>query len=197
MDFSTLKENQINVQNGINYCGDEARYLATMQRYFRLYDNNCEKMKNALAENSADFTTLVHSLKSTSRMIGADELADVAAKMEAASKECNQDYIRQNVDTLFEQYKNVIESIRVYGEMEPVQIPGVISEREALEIGDKLLEALDDYDGDEAKLLMERFLKFPFRFTVKRRLKEAKNDISEYLFDEAYEIVKEAVGEIQ
>lgn len=196
MDFSTLLKNGINAQSGIRYCGDETRYLVTVQRYFRLYESNCENIKKSLEENLADFTTLVHSLKSTSRMIGADELSGMAAKMEEAGKTSDMAYIQENIQSLLEKYGKVIDAIRIYGEMEPAKIPGMISENEAKAIGEKLLEALDDYDGDTAKPLIEELLTFPFRFAVKRRLKEAQNDIKGYLFDEAYEIVKESLGEI-
>jgi len=198
MDLGILRENNLNIQGGISYCGDESRYLATIQRYYRLYDSNCSKIKKALEEeNLVEFTTLVHSLKSNSKMIGADKLAQLAAQVEATGKEGNIALIDDNLPILLEKYERLSHVLKPYGEMETVKIPGVLSEQEAKDIGEKLIKALEDYDGDAAKPLMEDFLKFPFRFRVKNQLKEAKSDIEGYLFDEALEKVLEAIKEIQ
>lgn len=198
MDFGILKDNNINIQAGISYCGDEARYVSTIQRYYRLYDANCVKMKNALdSDNIAEFTTLVHSLKSNSKMIGANELSELAAWLENAGKEGNYVYINECFPQLLVKYEEVIGLLKPYGEMEQVKIPGVLSEQEAMQISEKLLRALDDYDGDASMPLIDELLKFPFRFRVKNSLKEARMNIEEYLFDEALEIVREAIKEIQ
>lgn len=198
MDFQILKDNNIDIQAGISYCGDEAKYIASLQRYYRLYESNFTKMRECIqGEQLQEFTILVHALKSNSKMIGANELSQFAATMEAAGKAGDLETIKGNFDDLIEKYRGTIEVIKVYGEMPAVKIPGVLSEQEALKVAEELMSALDDYDGDSAMSLMEEFLKFPFRITVKQRLKEAKAYIAEYLFDDAMAIVGEAVKEIQ
>lgn len=197
MDFGLLRENNINVQNGLKYCGNENNYISTLQRFYRLYESNCKKMKEAIViKELGEFTTLVHSLKSNSRMIGADTLSELAARLEMAGKEKDISFINDNFETMLAEYETVIGFIKSDIDMQPVKITGVVSEEEALLLIEKLCQTLDDYDGDASLPLMDELLKFPFRITVKNRLKEARTNIREYLFDEAYDIVKEAAKEI-
>ena len=54
---------------------------------------------------------LVHALKSTSRMIGAAELSDIAARMEKAANEGNGEIIGRDHDSMIAQYERVAAAI--------------------------------------------------------------------------------------
>lgn len=51
-----------------------------------------------------NYTIEVHSLKSTSRQIGADDLADLAARLEKAGGENDVEFIVANTDELLNRY---------------------------------------------------------------------------------------------
>jgi HPt (histidine-containing phosphotransfer) domain-containing protein len=66
------------------------------------------------------FVTQVHSLKSASKSIGADEFSASAAALEAAGKAGNLDFIRDNLSGFNKCLTELIENIRVV--VEPAKV---------------------------------------------------------------------------
>lgn len=197
MDFSYLEEKGIDVKSGIAFCSDENRYLSMLQRFYKMYDKNRRKLLVPSEDGNTDgFTIAVHALKGNSRMIGADSFANLAEEFEEMGKAGKIEEITERLPELMDSYMVLMEIIKPFGEMKPVHIPGEMSEYEACEIGDRLLQALDDYDGDLASKLLTELLKYPFRITLKRRLKEAGENIEAYMFEEAYATVRNALDSI-
>ncbi len=197
MDFSYLEERGIDVKAGIGFCADENRYLSMLQRFYKMYDKNRRKLLVPSEDGNNDgFTIAVHALKGNSRMIGANSFADLAEEFEEMGKSGKIDEITARLPELMDSYMVLMEIIKPYGEMEPVHIPGEMSEFEACEIGERLLQALDDYDGDLASKLLKELMKYPFRITLKRRLKEAGENIEGYMFEEAYATIRNALDSI-
>ena len=59
-----------------------------------------------------NYAVYVHSLKSTSRMIGAAALSEMAAELEAAADAGQADLIHGRHDDLMKRYCSVVETIR-------------------------------------------------------------------------------------
>ena len=197
MDFGILKEHYIDVETGVEYCGDELRYASMVQRFYRAYDRNRMKLLRSSEEGDTQgFTIAIHALKGNARMIGASSFARTAEWFESLGRDGKIDTIREKLSDLMDEYMGLMEVIKPYGEAQLVHIPGEMSEDEAREIGEELLKALEDCDSDKAGALLQELVKFPFRVTIKRKLKEAGEDISGYQFDEAAELVKRAIDSI-
>lgn len=197
MDFSYLEEHGIDVKAGIGFCNDEIRYVSMLQRFYKMYDKNRRKLLRPSEDGNNDgFTIAVHALKGNSRMIGANSLANLAEEFEDMGKAGKIDEITQRLPELMDSYMALMEIIKPFGEMEPVHIPGEMSEDEATEIGERLLQALDDYDGNLASKLLAELMKYPFRVTLKRRLKEAGENIEGYMFEEAYATIRTVLDSI-
>lgn len=111
-DFKALEElgkAGIHVNQGIAYCGDQegfreivgifhaegARRKALLQQYFEKQD-----WKN--------YVIGVHALKSNSRGIGADDLSDLALKLEMAGKENRIDYILEHHKELLDAHDTLL-----------------------------------------------------------------------------------------
>ena len=58
-----------------------------------------------------DYTIVVHSLKSTSKMIGVMDLSEKARKLEEASKEGDKAYIDANHEIMIEEYDKMVSAI--------------------------------------------------------------------------------------
>ena len=58
-----------------------------------------------------DYTTYAHSLKSTSRTIGDDSLADLAAKLEKAADGNDMDVISAEHDRMMEMYDHTVDVV--------------------------------------------------------------------------------------
>ena len=86
------------------------------------------------AKDWKHYGILVHALKSTSRMIGAESLARAAEALEKAAKEENAEVILAHHADAMEQYKTVAEAAReVAGASEPAEPEAEILEFPPLE----------------------------------------------------------------
>lgn len=65
-------------------------------------------------EDFKNYTIFVHALKSTSKMIGAEELSEAARYLESAGKEQNEGYIKANHKKAMKMYTSVVNEIKEY-----------------------------------------------------------------------------------
>ncbi len=197
-DFSILKENGISVTEGISYTGGNEKYVSALQRYFRGYESNKKALEDFLsAGDMENYSIKVHSLKSNSRMIGASALGDAFEELELASKDGDADLVNSKTHLALDLYARVIDAIRPFGEMEKVTAGDEITAEEAKETAEKLLEALDDFDDDLSAELATKLGGYPFRITQRQKLKEAAGLISDFMYDEAAELIKEIIPTIE
>ena len=88
----------LNVDAGLMYtCSDEDFYLELLTDYARSADDKCSELSSYLEKGDLkNYEILVHSLKSASKTIGADELSDRAKALEEASRDQNTDFVNAN-----------------------------------------------------------------------------------------------------
>ncbi len=197
-DISWLDEKGISTKDGIGYTGSEERYIAALQRFFKGYEKNRKAVEEMLATSDTEaFCIRVHSLKSNARMIGAAELADAFEELELASKRFDVALMKEKTAPALEMYAQLIETIRPIGEMESVKIRGEITAEEAREVAAKLLEALDDFDDELSAELTGKLLGYPFRLTQKEKLKEAMENIKDFMYDEAAALIRGIIPAIE
>lgn len=102
----------LDVKEGIEYAGSQEMYVDVLRFFLNTIDDKSDEIRRYYdEENWEDYQTKVHALKSSARVIGADELSNRAKSLELAAKEGNLDYIREyNGDllTFFGSYKNKI-----------------------------------------------------------------------------------------
>ena len=198
MDLRWLEQKGISLKDGMSFTGSNDKYISALQRYFNGYQTNKKAVEDYL--NSMDvenFAIKVHSLKSNSRMIGANDLGAAFEELELAAKNNDTDLINKKTPDVLKMYADIIEIIRPIGEAQAVKVIGELNADEAKETADKLLEALDDFDDEASAELVEKLKGYPFRITQKEKLKEAAANIGEFMYDEAAELIKEIISAIE
>ena len=128
-DSEPLREAGIDPETGLFYCqGDQKLYHTLLREYERDYQERAEALhRNFEDENWKDYGIYVHSLKSTSRMLGAQELSEMAAALEAAAKAEDGDTIRRGHASVLARYETTVNAIREYiGAPETGDDPDVI-----------------------------------------------------------------------
>ena len=140
----------------IKLIGSEKLYLKVLTDYFKridMYYGEIEQCYNT--ENWQDYTVKVHALKSSSRQIGAMELADMAAKLEAAGHESDIEYIKNNTEEMLNAYTKVKGILSEYfGEDEQSEesIEVVEIDKDAVtEILKEIIDSCDNLDIDAAE----------------------------------------------
>ena len=101
---------------GLRYCQeDEALYQSLLKEYVQSAKDKMRDLQQYFdIADWKNYGILVHSLKSTSRMIGSEELSEMAASLEEASNQKDADKIRRGHAETMEKYRMLVDAIAVY-----------------------------------------------------------------------------------
>lgn len=114
-DISYLRQNNIDVDDGIKLLGDLDMYNEMMEDFYNVIERrleDLEKYKNS--KDSKNYAIQVHSLKSDSKYLGFTTLAKIAYEHEKKSKENDLKYINANFKELEREVRSIIVIIKKY-----------------------------------------------------------------------------------
>ena len=115
-EFEALKEAGVDVSKGLRFTGgDREFYRSLLAEYIRSYPEKSKKIKSYYdAGDWKNYGILVHSVKSSSRMIGAQELAESAAGLEAATKKADADIIHAKDPAVMDGYAALVKALEAF-----------------------------------------------------------------------------------
>ena len=101
-----LKDKGFDTEAALNYCGkDKDFYKEVITEYISTFEEKSASLDDFLKnENLKDYRTLIHSVKSGSKTIGAMELSEKARLLEEASAEGNATYVKENHRAFIDDY---------------------------------------------------------------------------------------------
>ena len=197
-DLTWIEEAGLDMESGMGYTGGQDKYISAIQRYYRNYEKNRKMVEEFFAQKDYEnFKITVHALKSNSKMIGATVLSGMFETLEAAAGSEDTGVIEELTPRVLTDYADLIEKLKPAGEMGDVRAADEISGEIAKDTAEKLLEALDDFDSDLAAELARKLSGYPFRMTQAGMLKEAAGCIDDFMYDEAAEIIRQIIPEIE
>lgn len=110
---TSWKDVHIDHEKGLTYCGGSEGFLKEIISMYVADDKRAEIQK-AFGEKDWDsYRILIHTVKSTSRTIGAMELGDEAQELENAVKELDVDMICKMHESVMASYSAVLDWCRV------------------------------------------------------------------------------------
>lgn len=173
---------QLDLKGAMALMGNEKLLLNVIEQYYRSIDKNIAKINSSYEKGDIELLTIeFHSLKSTSKQIGANRLSALAKELEYAGKERDTDFISENTDKFLEEYKGMKKILSAYFgtqenvgeklEIKPLlsELKKALSDMDALQIDDVLekisgnmelpdktyfddiRKAVDDCDFDKAE----------------------------------------------
>ncbi len=102
------KLSEIDVKAGLDNCGSVDGYLSVLSVFHKTAVSKAIEIEELFESGDyPGYTIKVHALKSSARIIGADEISRLAADLEAAGKENNTDYITANTGRLISMYREL------------------------------------------------------------------------------------------
>ena len=114
-DRSLLENNGINVEASLDILGDMEMYDETLADFLDEVDEKIEKLREYNASHDmANYAIIAHSLKSDSKYLGFDVLAELSYNHEMASKENNIEWCGQNLDALLQEANRIISVVKTY-----------------------------------------------------------------------------------
>jgi HPt (histidine-containing phosphotransfer) domain-containing protein len=197
-DMTWLYGTGLDVKAGLDYTGGQEKYLSALQRFYRNYEKNRDKVSEFFeAKDNENLMITVHALKSNARMIGAMELSSGFEALETAAGEKDEEFLRQMMPVTMKAYGELIEKLSPIGEMEGLRAADELTAEEAQKTAKELLEALDEFDDELAGQLVQKLSGYPFRITWRDKLKEAAGCIDDFMYDEAAKIIREILPAIE
>lgn len=110
--YKALAKAGINTANGLIFCQNDGLYRTMLQEYVNTAPERKQSMQQYFDEQDwKNYATVVHALKSTSKTIGADDVAEIAAKLEAAAKSGDTDTVLGSHDTLLKKFGTAVSAI--------------------------------------------------------------------------------------
>ena len=112
--YDTLRSVGIEPKTGLKFCqDDESFYRALLAEYaYGELEKAHNLQKSFETENWHDYSIYVHSLKSSSKMIGASALSMRAAKLEAAANSVDSGTIHAEHGSMMEEYELMTAVVR-------------------------------------------------------------------------------------
>lgn len=192
-----LEKAGIHTKSGLQYClNDTAFYDELLLKFAADADQKLEEIDGFFSQKDwENYCIMVHALKSTARMTGADALSDLAKTLEDAAKKADAEYIGAHHEELLKKYREMVQNIRdILGEEEENG-----EQKEYLEISDvefrkrlhEINDSLNTFEAEKAKKLIEQMDGFVYGGEpVAGLLEEAGRDIEDFEIAAAVEKVK-------
>ena len=114
-NINYLKQNGININSSLELLGDIKTYNEILKEYVNGVNEKITNLTNFKNTNDMEnYAILVHSLKSESRYLGFDKLADICLQHELKSKENDATYVNNNFNILLTELNNILEIVKQY-----------------------------------------------------------------------------------
>ena len=151
---------EIDVETGLKNCGGEDSYLSILKVFYESIDSSKQNIETTFAEeNWKDYTSYVHSLKSTSRTIGAMKLSKMAENMENAGNANDIDTIKTYQAELLTKYYVIQTGLshipEIAGEPEVIKEKKEISKAQLEDAYNSIYEVCSVLDYDTLMFIVE------------------------------------------
>ncbi|MCH5344383.1 MAG: response regulator [Acetatifactor sp.] len=204
--FTRLEEKGLHTEAGLRYSrGDSEFYEEMLLAFAKNSESKITDIETAFQEeNIADYQTFVHALKSTSKMLGADTLSEMAKDAEEAAKNQDVAYIRENHEELIGKYRETAQYIS-----DALYLAEAVTSEETSTAGtevskDKLLESLselkkslDTFEADKAEASLTEMSGLVYQGTsVSKLLRDVRQDVEDFEFGAAAEKVEGLIEDV-
>ncbi len=182
---------KFDIEAGVKNCGSEDMYVDALRAYYESADDNLKLIKEHYESgNLADYTTKVHALKSSSRIVGLNALGELAYEMEKAGNEHNATLIKEKTNELLRLYKEVTDILRTAfdaGDEEAEK--EIIQSSKLIEAYGAMKEMAQMYDYDSILMILDSVSKFSVPKEEKDRFEALKLAVRNADWDKIHEIL--------
>ncbi len=185
----------INVEDGIRVSGGVTSYIDALGTFFDTIDSSTEIIKNSYENKDIKmYTVKVHALKSSAKIIGANDLATFAEKLELAGNAEDMDTINENTDKLLADLQSFKEKLA------PIHAPeGGEENKDLPEISEQMLKdayrELNDVipmmDFDSAEMILDELKEYRLPDADREKIEKLTRHLKNVEWDKMAEVIKE------
>lgn len=161
--------------------GDQEEYLHNLKLYLEEFNEKKEKLEQFFSQGDLEnYQILAHAVKSTSRLIGANDLSELARKMEESAAARDMDCVRSGHEQFMERFAHqsscIADTIADLG-MEDSQAELVaVSPEELHTFCEKLKTSLAEFDMEEIQSRVAELQTFDVLKDIKDAMQTAVNN---------------------
>ena len=181
----------INTKSGVQYSqGDKDFYFKLLGEFVKSYTGKKTEIENHFKnEDLKNYKIQVHALKSSSRLIGADELSEMARLAEEASDKNDISYVNEHHHELLSKYDEVVGFISQALKSETDETnPDLaeITKEIYLKHLQELMNKLENYEVDDAELIISDMCNMVYMGeSVGSQIDEIRNAVDDFEYTEA------------
>ena len=181
---------EIDAQAGLKNCGSEEGYLSVLSVFHQTAKDKADEIERFYQNGDTDnYTIKVHALKSSARIIGAEDLSELARVLEDAGKKGDNRFIEDHTDELLKMYRLLNDGL-CWLDSTDEELPE-ISEGALREAYQTIIEIAGSYDYE----LMEDILKHLRGYRLSPSDRERLSDISKMLTELDWDGIMKKAGE--
>ena len=153
----------ITVEEGIKNSGGISSYIFSLHLFLDTIDGNAKIIKDAYdAGDIRLYTIKVHALKSSARIIGAQELSALSEKLEEAGNKENAEFIDAHTDELLQIYTEFKEKLAGLNatEAENDNDKAEISKEELADAYSALKDVIPQMDYDAVEMILDQLKEY-------------------------------------
>lgn len=197
-----LRRYDLDVEEGLSYLDhDMKQYAAAAEIFLRHSQSKRQKMEQMLKEGDiSGYTMEVHALKSNARILGSKELSGKAKELEEHGFKEDLEWLRSGHGVLEELWDKTVAGLeyllsRLDTQEEEI-VAGLGMEKEEFRRQkERLAELIRQYEEEEAEVLIERLRKQGLDREQLMVLKQVKERLEEFSYDEALELLESGENE--
>ena len=185
----------LNVKEGVEHCGDVDSYLNALKVFAQSILSGSAEIEGYF--NSGDwknYTTKVHALKSSARVIGANELSEKARRLEDAGNSGYINEIQHDTAPLLKLYRSYAEKLAPLIETEPEADSAdkpPIEEENLAEAFETMKDAAANFDIDTIEFVLQSLEEYSLPQNEIERYKKLKIAVSKLDWDSIQSLVKD------
>ena len=184
----------LNAREGVEHCGDVESYMDALKVFansISAASNDIENFFNV--EDWKNYTTKVHALKSSARVIGANELSDRARRLEDAGNNGYLEEIKQDTAPLLKLYRSYAEKLSPLIEVETEENdsdkPPIDAENLA-EAFETMKDAAASFDIDTIEFVLQSLEEYSLPQNEIERYKNLKDAANKLDWEKIKELLK-------
>lgn len=188
-------------QLGISLVGTEELYKKVLADYYAIIEKKADLIEKYEEQGDIGaYTIEVHALKSASKLIGAEELSDLAALLEKCGNDKDTKTIKEKTPKLLQMYRSYRPILEPYApnnttvdqsEKTPITKESLTQKLR------QLYDAVDNFDIDMAKTIMQELEKYLFEGEELAMYSQLMTAVEELEYDEAVEIAENWIEFVQ
>ena len=170
----------LNTKEGVEHCGSVEAYLDALEVFANAINTAADEIEKYY--NNGDwknYTTKVHALKSSSKVIGADELSEKARRLEDAGNSGYIDEIKQDNEPLLKLYRSYADKLKPLIQVEEDNSDKpLIDEAELAEAFEAMRDAAATFDYDSMMFIFQSLDEYKLPNNEAERYKKIKEAAS-------------------